>query len=85
MFVQALLEITRIKLKQQVETDNFSLRKTIENAINFVEGMAKDKGIMISAKIAPSVDMLAGEEIYIEETIANLLANAVKYTPRSDA
>ena len=81
-FIRALLEITRLRLNKQIDMHYFSLKKTIENAINFVDQGAKDKGIFISCNIEPGVGMIKGAEIYIEETIANLLANSVKYTPR---
>lgn len=80
LFVRALLEITHLKLSRQIEMHYFSLQKTIENAINLVDQGAKDKGIFISCNIEPNIGMIKGAEIYIEETIANLLANAVKYT-----
>ena len=79
-FVKALLEITRIKLTKQIDMDYFSLKKTIDSAIHFVDSRAKDKGIVISCHIEPSIDMIKGAQIYIEETIANLIANSVKYT-----
>lgn len=81
-FVKALLEITRIKLSKQIEMNNFSLKKTVENALNFVDAKARAKEIIITCIIDPSVDKIYGAQIYIEETIANLLANSVKYTPQ---
>jgi len=80
VFVKALVEITRIKLAQEIEFDYFSLKDTIESAINFVDTKARNKGIIINSSIAPAVDMINGAQVYIEETIANILANAVKYT-----
>jgi len=82
-FVKALLEITRIKLSSHIEMSYFSLPKTIGNAMHFVDARAKDKGILISCEIEPEVDKIKGAQIYIEETIANILANSVKYTPRN--
>lgn len=84
-FVRALLEITRIKLSKHIEMEYFSLAKTVENAINFVQAKAKDKGIRISCTIEPTIDKIKGAQIYIEETIANILANSVKYTPQKGA
>lgn len=81
-FVKALLEITNIKLNREIEMDLFSVRKTVENAVSSVEARAKNKGIRISYDIDSAVDMLNGAQIYIEETLVNLLANAVKYTPK---
>ena len=80
-FVKALLEITRIKLSRGLETGPFSLRRTAENAVNHVEARAKARGIKLTWAVAPGVDEAHGSQVYIEETIANFLANAVKYTP----
>jgi signal transduction histidine kinase len=80
-FVKALLEITRIKLSRYIDMEPFSLRKTVENAVHMVESKAWSKGITLASSIEPGIDMIKGDEIYIQETIANLLANAVKYTP----
>jgi signal transduction histidine kinase len=82
-FIRALLEITRLRLSKQIDMTYFSLKETVENAISFVDQSAKDKGIFISCNIEPRIGMIKGAEIYIEETIANLLANSVKYTPRN--
>lgn len=84
-FVRALLEITRIKLSKHIEMEYFSLTKTIENATNLVQARAKDKGVSINFVIEPTIDKIKGAQIYIEETIANILANSVKYTPQNGA
>ncbi len=69
--------------RAEIEMDYFSLKKTVENAINFVEPRAKEKEISINCNIQSGVDMIKGAQVYIEETIANLLANSVKYTPKN--
>ncbi len=82
-FVRALLEISRIKLSKHIEMDYFSLKNAVDNALNFIETKAKDKGISLSVNIEAGIDTIRGAEVYIEETIANMLANSVKYTPRN--
>lgn len=79
-FVKALLEITRIKLSRKMETAPFSLRKTAENAVSHVLERARARGINLTWDMGPGVDQVHGSQIYIEETIAGFLANAVKYT-----
>lgn len=79
-FVKALLEITRIKLSKHIEMDYFSLPKTVASAISFVEARAKDKGIIINCQIAAEIDKIKGAQIYIEETIVNILVNSLKYS-----
>jgi signal transduction histidine kinase len=80
-FVKALLEITRIKLSKKMEAGMFSLIKTAESAMGHVEAGAKAKNIKLTCSIMPGVDEVHGSQIYVEETIANFLANSVKYTP----
>lgn len=80
-FVKALLEITRIKLSRRMETGAFSLRKTAEAAVSHVEARARARNITLTWAMSPGVDEVHGSQVYIEETIANFLANAVKYTP----
>ncbi|MDP2913129.1 MAG: ATP-binding protein [Candidatus Omnitrophota bacterium] len=80
-FVRKLLEITRIKLSREIEFTDFSIKKAIEDAINFTDAKSKNKSIIVKTSIAPGVDIIRGAQVYIEETIANLLANSVKYTP----
>ena len=82
-FVRAILEISRIKLSRHIEMDYFSLKNTVENAMSLIETKAKDKGISLSVDIDSGIDMIRGAEVYIEETIANMLANSVKYTPEN--
>lgn len=82
-FIKALLEITRIKLEKEIEMKHFSLRLVIANAINSVNAKAKDKGMAINVNIENTVDIINGSEVYIEETIANLLANSIKYSPNN--
>lgn len=80
-FVKALLEITRIKLSKKMETGPFSLKKTAEKAVNLVKAKAEAKNIALTWSVGPGVDIINGSQIYIEETIANFLANSIKYTP----
>jgi signal transduction histidine kinase len=80
VFVKALLEITRIKLSKEIEMRDFSLKQTVENALSLIEARAKDKNITVTCDIDPDVGEITGAQVYIEETIANILANSVKYT-----
>jgi signal transduction histidine kinase len=81
VFVKALLEISHIKLSKYIKMEYFSMHELIKNALAYIETRAKNKDIAIDAHIDRSIDKLKGVEPYIEETIANILANAVKYTP----
>jgi signal transduction histidine kinase len=80
-FVTALLKLTRMKLTGRLEMDLFSLKNAVLDAVTAVQVKAKDKSIDLTYELDPSIDEVYGEEVLIEETITNLLLNAVKYTP----
>jgi signal transduction histidine kinase len=80
-FVLALLKVTQMKLRGQMEVASFSLRTCIANAIGAVKQRAQDKDIDLHFDLDKTLDQYCGEAVMIEETIMNLLANAVKYTP----
>lgn len=80
-FVNALLEVTRLKLSPEIERGYFSLKRAIENAIKSIEAKSAGKNIGVSVVIEPGIEMARGAQIYIEEAIGNLLANSVQYTP----
>jgi signal transduction histidine kinase len=80
-FITALLKLTRMKLTGQFESERFSLRKTLLSALALVQNRAESKSIALHHQIDPAIDMIDGEAVLIEETITNILLNAVKYTP----
>ncbi|MFQ5951884.1 MAG: sensor histidine kinase [Candidatus Omnitrophota bacterium] len=81
-FVKALLEITRIKLSKKIKMEFFPFKDMLSEAIDNISLKAKSKNIFISSTVEPGIDKITGGREYILETITNLLANAVKYTPR---
>lgn len=81
-FIGALLKLTRMKLTGRLEAERFSLKKCILNALSLVQSRAGDKSITLTHRMDPDIDMIWGESVLIEDTIANLLINAVKYTPQ---
>ena len=55
----------------------------LEQALASVEAKAKDKSITVTSDIDPSIGQIVGNEFSVIEMLANLLFNAVKYTPDS--
>jgi len=82
-FVRALLEITRIKLSKEIKMDFFSFKDVLSETVDYITVKARDKNISVSSTLEPSIDRIRGTKEYIQETITNLLANSVKYTPRN--
>ncbi len=80
-FITALLKLTRMKLTGRLEMERFSLRNCIFNSLAAVQNKAQSKSIVVNHQIDPAVDEVFGEAVLIEETLTNMLFNAVKYTP----
>jgi len=80
-FITALLRLTRMKLTGRLETERFSLRNCIFNSLASIQNRAQGKSISVSHQIDPAIDEVLGEAVLIEETLTNMLFNAVKYTP----
>jgi signal transduction histidine kinase len=80
-FVMALLKLTRMKLSGRLEMERFSLRKCVFSSLASVQSRAREKSLVLHHQIDPAIDEVLGEAVLIEETITNMLFNAVKYTP----
>jgi signal transduction histidine kinase len=80
-FIAALLKLTRMKLTGRLEMERFSLRNCIFNSLAAVQSRAQSKSIVVNHRIDPALDEIVGEAVLIEETLTNMLFNAVKYTP----
>lgn len=81
-FVKALLEIMRIRLSREIKMDYFSFKGIVSEAVGQISLKAKAKNILVTSFVEPSIDKIRGSQEYLQETIANLLVNSVKYTPR---
>jgi signal transduction histidine kinase len=80
-FVRKLLELTEMRLSNHLEMGVFSLREVVVSAVTGAEGKAQDKGVALSYTVDPQVDTVFGNVFSIEETLSNLVLNAIKYTP----
>jgi len=80
-FVKELLNLTQMRLSGKFETALFSLPNSISKALDICQRKAEDKSITLTSEIDPSVAEIIGNQFSINEMIANLLLNAIKYTP----
>jgi signal transduction histidine kinase len=82
-FVKELLNLTKMRLNGRLEMEAFSLPDTISKALTGIANRAKEKSIIVTSNVEPSVGRIIGNEFSINEMITNLLFNAVKYTPEN--
>jgi len=78
-----LLDMSRMTLKtlhvQRVSSD---LRTIVEDALDTVEVSAQGAGITIESDLPDVPVMMLGDASRLHQALSNLLANAIRYTPR---
>ncbi|HEC43602.1 MAG TPA: hypothetical protein ENI20_12320 [Bacteroides sp.] len=79
-FVKNLLYLTKLKLSNEFVTASFSVRESLKKVVASLEPEAREKSIKVSLEIDETVNQITGFKISIEELIANLLGNAIKYS-----
>jgi signal transduction histidine kinase/ActR/RegA family two-component response regulator len=77
-----ILDFSKIAAgKLEFESRPFSVRETLEGAVDLVAAMAHQKGLAIALTIAPDVPpRLIGDEGRLRQILLNLLNNAIKFT-----
>ncbi len=77
-----ILDLSKIEAaKIELEVDDFFLRQVIEETCDLFSEPSRQKGILLSAIVAPSLpDGLRGDPWRLRQIISNLLSNAVKFT-----
>ncbi|MEM9410674.1 MAG: chemotaxis protein CheB [Planctomycetota bacterium] len=79
-----LLDISRVvQNKIELRKQSFDLRTAAEDALLAVRSMATTGKIKINKTIPKDPVPVFGDESRLEQVIANLLVNAVKYTPEN--
>jgi signal transduction histidine kinase len=80
-FVKNLLNLTKKRLKHDIEFEEFLLKDLINKVVIPIQTLSKDKSIDFNIYIDKSIQTITGNPFTIEELYSNLLLNAVKYTP----
>jgi signal transduction histidine kinase/CheY-like chemotaxis protein len=80
--VNEVLDFSKIESgKLDLETQPFSLRACIEEALEVVEARAAEKGLDLAYVAEPGVPHLVkGDAARVRQVLVNLLSNAVKFT-----
>ncbi len=82
--VNDILDFSKIEAgKLDLETLDFDLRRTLEDARQLLWVKAVDKGLGLTCSIAPNVPVrLRGDGGRLRQILLNLGGNAIKFTPR---
>ena len=80
--ISDLLDISRIETGQIVqEMEEISLSELAGAPVEDAIGLAEQKGIELTANIAPDLPSIHGAPTRLQQLLTNLLSNAIKFTP----
>jgi signal transduction histidine kinase len=84
-YIQSILQITRVESRDfKINKDAADVNEIIENVVQQLTPLAKEKDIEISLKLEPMF-LIEIDGVLIQEVILNLIENAIKYTPDGGA
>ena len=79
--INDVLDLSKIEAEQlEVEFEHFDARAALTHALEMVAPLANAKALALTARIAPDVDQLVGDQRRFRQVLVNLLTNAVKFT-----
>jgi two-component system, OmpR family, sensor kinase len=79
--IESLLALARFDAGQEVlKRLRFDLSKTVEDCVNLVQPLADERGVKMTAEIAPLE--IAGDSERLAQVVTNLLTNAIQYNQR---
>jgi PAS domain S-box-containing protein len=69
--------------KLRIDVRRMDLRQVIEDAVDLVQPAAQTKGVALETSLEEGLRDFAGDPDRLQQVVWNLLANAIKFTPRA--
>lgn len=80
--VSDILSLERIReTAESMAVDMFDLRELVEKTVHELQPQANLKKQILTQQLSPHPQNITGDSAQIREAVANLITNAIKYTP----
>jgi len=81
--IEDLLDVSRIVTgTMRVELQPVNLAAIVKASVDSVAALAASKSIDLRVTLDHAMDLVAGDRLRLEQIVSNLLANALKFTPK---
>jgi CheY-like chemotaxis protein/two-component sensor histidine kinase len=82
--IEDLLDVSRIiSGKVRLDVNTVDVLTVVENALDSLRPTASSKGVTLHQSMDPSAGPVLGDAERLQQIVWNLLANAVKFTPKN--
>lgn len=81
--INEILDMSKIEAgKMDLQVEDMNIADAIKRAVETSSGLVKDKPIDLLTQIEPDLPIIKADEVRIEQVLANLISNAVKFTEK---
>ncbi|HNR01053.1 MAG TPA: response regulator [Anaerolineaceae bacterium] len=81
--INEILDMSKIEAgKMELQVEEMSIADVITKAVETSSGLVKDKPIQLLTQMQPDLPLIKGDEVRIEQVLANLISNAAKFTEK---
>jgi signal transduction histidine kinase len=80
--LDALMDVAEAETgAMRLRRDTVDIAAVVDDAMELYSEVAEDKGVALTTDAAPDLPALQGDRVRLTQVFANLIDNAVKYTP----
>ncbi len=81
--INNILDLSKIEAgMMELDLDDFYLKELLEGSLSLFRDKAQKQGVTLAAEIGDEIDLVTADKTKVKQIALNLLANAVKFTPR---